>query len=339
MSGDLTGMNVPQGKNKKRNHGGEGRAGSEPKNPGSKFFDVLFENVIIKLAANLANQMTVTTGHQHNPNKPMAHCALYNYGGGDEQGMRKIDIQLMTMSMAFNKDNRTVVAEELPGPNMQKAIEDYYSFLEATYPTVLHGLTDEYWREQKKLAKEEMLRAYTIWTTHNENKPGRGAGGAAGGAAGGVDGGVDGGAAGGAAKARKKRAKKSASEAGGKNAESVSSPKEQGTESDEDPVTSALQVAKEVRFQVMDIVGLPVQAEVVASFEPGEKLSPGIPMATAVRIVKTEPDAPGGDAVTASSQDKHVAASCEDKNAIRAANRKAAKLLPSSEVVDLTGDD
>jgi hypothetical protein len=277
----------------------------------------------------------------------------------------------MTMSMAFNKDNRIVVAEELPGPNMQKAIEDYYNFLEATYPTVLHGLTDEYWREQKKLAKEEMLRAYTIWTTHNENKPGRGAGGAAGGAAGGVDGGVDGGAAGGAAKARKKRAKKSASKAGGKNAESVSSPKEQGTESDEDPVTSALQVAKEVRFQVMDIVGLPdaaggsadpIQAEVVASFEHGEKLSPGIPMATAVGndqvpeflklkqekgkqekgkhvIIKTDPDAPGGDAVTASSQDKHVAASSQDKYAIRAANREAGKLLPSSGVVDLTGDD
>lgn len=357
MSADLSGFNKPKkgGKNKRCN---DGDGDSRPANPGSVFFNVLFEPVIKQMATFIAIENSKNSGVTQNENNPGAHNILYMHGGGDENGMKQINPALTTMSKAFKIDNRILLAANLPGPNMKEAKDAYYKFLKEKYPTVWGSFNREHWDTQEERARVHMMAAYTIWNAKHEDKHG----GAAGGAAGGVDCGVDGGAAEGGKKRRKKRAKKSDSEAGGKNAESVSSPKEQGTESDEDPVTSALQVAKKVRFQVMGIVGLPeaaggsadpIQAEVVASFEPGDKLPPGIPMANAMGndqvpeflklkqekgkhvkvnkvIVKTEPDAPGGAAVAESSQ---------DKNAIRAANREAAKLLPSSGVVDLTGDD
>jgi hypothetical protein len=360
MNADLSGYNKPKpkkgGKNKRCN---DGDGDSRPANPGSVFFNTVFEEVIPQMAKFIAHKNSENSGVIQNENKPGAHNILYMHGGGDENGMKEINAGLMTMSNAFKKDNRILPPEKLPGPNMEEAKDAYYNFLQEKYPTVWGSFNREHWDTQEKRARDDMMVAYTIWNAKHEDKHG------------GVDGGVDGGAAGGAAKARKKRAKKSSSQAGGKNAESVSSPKEQGTESDEDPV------------QVMGIVGLPdaaggsadpIQAEVVASFEPGDKLPPGIPMTNAVgndqvpvsvnleqekgkhvKVNKVNGDdvnlkqekgkhvkvnkVNGDDVIVKTDPDAAGAASSQDKNAIRAAKREAAKLLPSSGLVDLTGDD
>jgi hypothetical protein len=357
MSADLTGYNKPKkgGKNKRCNDGdGDSRA----ENPGSRFFNTLFKEVIPMMAKLIARENSQSSGVTQNPHDPGAHNILYMHGGGDENGMKELNPELMIMSKAFQKDNRIFGPEKLPGTNMTQAKDAYYMFLEKKYPTVWESFNREYWITQEKRARDDMMVAYTIWNAKHEDKHG------------GVDGGAAGGVDGGAAEGGKKRRK-----AGSKNRQSKTlqgdepeSPKEQGMEADEDPFTSALPVEKEVRFPFMGIVGLhdaaggsadPIQAEVVASYAPGAQLPPGISMVTAVEndqvpvfvnlkqekvngddvIVKTDPDAPGGAAVTASSQDKHVTASSQDKYAIRAANREAGKLLPSSGVVDLTEDD